>query len=361
MHEPESSQSALKGPRESLGRAVVTFISLFRLPYTPGINALSFVCYASYITLRGLWLGPMMIERHGFSLVQSGTVALAVSLVSLLSPSVFGRLDPGVGKRRRWLIGCTLISATLFAVLALFGHAVADIALTLGIGMLSGYMVLQYVQVRSAFPERHRRTCARTVHDVDVPRRRGDAVVHRPDRIDSQVARRRDLCAGALDDFRSTGHRCIGIRVAAASAGRRNDKSHPTECLSPLCGPAVAFKYRQLARIFRYRRGSRSHKLADHAGLVDLVHDRHTGMFVRPAEEAAGANLIPVRLDVAKVERQAGEAAQADEHERRVHAGEQVLIAEPAPAFAGNLVNLAAPRDEDRPVLARMRPRREPA
>ena len=152
VHEP--SPTAREGPRESLGRAVVTFVSLFRLPYTPGIIALSFVCYASFITLRGLWLGPMMIERHGFSLVQSGTVALAVSLVSLLSPSVFGRLDPGVSKRRRWLIGCTLISATLFAALALFGHAVADIALTLGIGMLSGYMVMQYAQVRSAYPER---------------------------------------------------------------------------------------------------------------------------------------------------------------------------------------------------------------
>ena len=154
VHEPESSQSALKGPRESLGRAVLTFVSLFRLPHTPGIIALSFVCYASFITLRGLWLGPMMIERHGFTLVQSGTVALTVSLVSLLSPSVFGRLDPGAGQRRRWLIGCTAISATMFAALALSRHAVADIALTLGIGLLSGYMVLQYAQVRSAYPER---------------------------------------------------------------------------------------------------------------------------------------------------------------------------------------------------------------
>ena len=154
VREPESSQSELKGPRESLGRAVLTFVSLFRLPHTPGIIALSFVCYASFITLRGLWLGPMMIERHGFTLVQSGTVALTVSLVSLLSPSVFGRLDPGAGQRRCWLIGCTAISATMFAALALSRHAAADIALTLGIGLLSGYMVLQYAQVRSAYPER---------------------------------------------------------------------------------------------------------------------------------------------------------------------------------------------------------------
>jgi hypothetical protein len=53
------------------------------------------VCYASFITLRGLWLGPMLIERHGFSLVQSGNVAVVVSAVSLIGPALFGRFDPG--------------------------------------------------------------------------------------------------------------------------------------------------------------------------------------------------------------------------------------------------------------------------
>ena len=33
------------------------------------------------VQLRGLWLGPLLITRHGFSLVQSGNVVLAVSLV----------------------------------------------------------------------------------------------------------------------------------------------------------------------------------------------------------------------------------------------------------------------------------------
>jgi predicted MFS family arabinose efflux permease len=154
VHGPESSKAETGAPHESLGRAALTFVSLFRLPYTAGIVALSFVCYASFISLRGLWLGPMLIERYGFSLVQSGTVALGVSLVSLLSPSVFGRLDPGNDKRRRWLITCTLISAAMYIALALFHQAVADIVLTLAIGMLSGYMILQYAQVRVAYPQR---------------------------------------------------------------------------------------------------------------------------------------------------------------------------------------------------------------
>ncbi len=154
VHEPRLSPTEPGAPRESLGRAALTFMSLFRLPYTLGIVALSFVCYASFITLRGLWLGPMLIERHGFSLVDAGNVALAVSLISLLSPSVFGRLDPGNEKRRSWLIGWTLVSAAMFVSLALLRSMVADIALMLAIGMLSGYMILQYAQVRSAYPQR---------------------------------------------------------------------------------------------------------------------------------------------------------------------------------------------------------------
>ena len=42
------------------------------------------------LSLRGLWLGPLLIERHGYSLVQSGNVALVVSLVSLFTPALFG-------------------------------------------------------------------------------------------------------------------------------------------------------------------------------------------------------------------------------------------------------------------------------
>ena len=42
------------------------------------------VTYASFITLRGLWLGPLLMERYQFSLVQSGNVALIVSAISLV-------------------------------------------------------------------------------------------------------------------------------------------------------------------------------------------------------------------------------------------------------------------------------------
>ncbi len=147
VREPETP-----APKESMREALARFGALFLLRHTVGIVALAAVTYASFLTLRGLWLGPLLMERHGFTLVQSGNVVLIVSAVSLIGPPLFGRFDPGDATRRAWLIGFTLLLAGLFAALALTRSATIDIGASLVIGLLSGYMVLQYADVRAAYP-----------------------------------------------------------------------------------------------------------------------------------------------------------------------------------------------------------------
>ena len=127
---------------------------LFRLPHTRGIIALAVFTYASFLSLRGLWLGPLLIDRHGFSLVGTGNVALAVSLVGMAGPPLFGRLDPGDRRRRGWIVGFTLLCALVFAAMALDLGAFVDIAGALAVGLLSGFIVWQYADVRSAYPAR---------------------------------------------------------------------------------------------------------------------------------------------------------------------------------------------------------------
>ncbi len=143
---------ARDGGGESVGQALKRFAALFALPHTWGIVVLGSTTYAAMITLRGLWLGPMLIERHGYSLVQGGNVAVVLSLVALFGPVVFGRLDPGAATRRRWLVGWTLLMAALFVLLAFGWRAWLDVALMLAIGLASGFIVLQYADVRSAYP-----------------------------------------------------------------------------------------------------------------------------------------------------------------------------------------------------------------
>lgn len=141
QHDRPTPWSAMRGYGE-----------LLRLPQTWGILALAAVTYASFLSLRGLWLGPLMVDRHGFGLVASGHVALAVSLVGMFGPALFGRIDPGDATRRRWIIGFTLVIAGLFFAMAFTRSAVVDVGLSIVMSLVSGYIVLQYADVKAAYP-----------------------------------------------------------------------------------------------------------------------------------------------------------------------------------------------------------------
>jgi predicted MFS family arabinose efflux permease len=136
----------------NVGAALRGYVELFRLPHTIGIFALALTTYSSFMALRGLWLGPMLIERHGYSLVQAGNVAVAISIVGMIGPPLFGRVDPGEQNRRRWIMACALTSAALFLLMAINPGAYADVALALVVSLLAGFGTLQYADVRSAYP-----------------------------------------------------------------------------------------------------------------------------------------------------------------------------------------------------------------
>ena len=151
VREPVVAGAGAPTSRPTVLGALRSYGALFRLPHTLGIVALAAVTYAAFITLRGLWLGPLLIERHGFSLVQSGNVAVAVSVVGMFGPMLFGRFDPGAA-RRRWITCFTLGVAALFAVMAFNPGAALDVVGSVVVGLASGYIVLQYADVKAAYP-----------------------------------------------------------------------------------------------------------------------------------------------------------------------------------------------------------------
>ena len=142
-HQPLQVLAALRGYGE-----------LFRLPHTLGIIGLALFSYAAFMALRGLWLTPLLIERHGFTLVETGNVAIGISMLGMIGAPLFGRLDPGEQRRRGWILACALVTALLFLVIALRPGAAITIAVALVISMLSGFGTLQYADVRSAYPAR---------------------------------------------------------------------------------------------------------------------------------------------------------------------------------------------------------------
>lgn len=155
VREPaDATEAAPPTQKDTPLQALRQFGALFVMPQTLGIVALSSVTYAAFLTLRGLWLGPLLVERFGFTLVQSGNVALAMSLLSLVSPPAFGRLDPFFApQRRRWIAGFALLMAALFIGLAFMQSAWPVIVAAACIGFTSGFIILQYADVRAAYPE----------------------------------------------------------------------------------------------------------------------------------------------------------------------------------------------------------------
>ena len=151
---PASPSSSASSPsRTGFIAALASYGVLLRQPFTWGILALSAVGYAAFITLRGLWLGPLLVTRNGLSLVDTGNVVLVLSVISLVSSPLYGRLDPGdADRRRRWICRSALVSAALLTCMAMLHNVVLEIACAMALGMLSGNAVLQYADVRRAYP-----------------------------------------------------------------------------------------------------------------------------------------------------------------------------------------------------------------
>jgi predicted MFS family arabinose efflux permease len=142
-HQPLQVLPALRGYGE-----------LFRLPHTLGIIGLALFSYAAFMALRGLWLTPLLIERYGYTLLETGNVAIAISVLGMIGAPLFGRLDPGNRHRRAWIIGCALLTALLFFGIAWGPGAGVVVGLALAISLLSGFGTLQYADVRTAYPAR---------------------------------------------------------------------------------------------------------------------------------------------------------------------------------------------------------------
>ena len=151
VHEPELPGDAL--PKPGFMQALQGFGSLLLLPHTWGIVLLGMVSYASFLTVRGLWLSPMLMDRYQFSLVTTGNVALACSVILLFVPSMFGRLDPGPARRRQRIARFALLMAGIFVALALVHQSVGSVVLLMAMSVLSGYGTLIYADVRSSYPQ----------------------------------------------------------------------------------------------------------------------------------------------------------------------------------------------------------------
>jgi len=116
--------------------------------------AIGFVSYGAVITIRGLWIVPMFVERYGVSLLSAGNVALVFSIAMIIGPAVGGYLDPGDKARPAAITMMALAIAASICALAIFdGFSLwLDTILCITIGFLSGFFILVYAEARSSYP-----------------------------------------------------------------------------------------------------------------------------------------------------------------------------------------------------------------
>ena len=116
--------------------------------------AIGFVSYGAVITIRGLWVVPMFVERYGLSLLSAGNVALLFSISMILGPAVMGHFDPGDKARPAIITTIALAIAATIGALAIFdGFSLwLDVILCAVLGFLSGSFILIYAEARSSYP-----------------------------------------------------------------------------------------------------------------------------------------------------------------------------------------------------------------
>ena len=116
--------------------------------------AIGFVSYGAVITIRGLWVVPMFVERYGLSLLSAGNVALLFSISMILGPAVAGHFDPGDKARPAIITTIALAIAATVGALAIFdGFSLwLDAILCVVLGFLSGFFILIYAEARSSYP-----------------------------------------------------------------------------------------------------------------------------------------------------------------------------------------------------------------
>lgn len=115
--------------------------------------AIGFVSYGAVVTIRGLWVVPMFVERYGLSLLSAGNVTLLFSIAMILGPAVMGQFDPS-DKTRPVVITtmASAIAATIGALAIFDGLSLwLDVILCTVLGFLSGFFILIYAEARSSY------------------------------------------------------------------------------------------------------------------------------------------------------------------------------------------------------------------
>lgn len=147
-------QFTVKNPERVVSEAGGSLLSLLKMPALWAIIPLMIVAYAPAAAIRGLWMGPYLIDIHGLTTGQVGQATFTMGVAMILGTFFYGPLDRMLGTRK-WVIfvGNMLCAAAILALAAMVdGSIVLAIALCAALGFFGATFPVIIAHSRAFFP-----------------------------------------------------------------------------------------------------------------------------------------------------------------------------------------------------------------
>ncbi len=144
-----------KSAPENIGTIARGLIAVFANRQLWHISALQFVCYASVLTVSGLWGGPYLKDVHGLDGSDRGNVLMAVNVAMIVGVLAYGRLERLIDSRKWTMIGGAVATAGILGILAaLPSPSLLHVtALLMALGCSGSYFMLAHAHARHVIPD----------------------------------------------------------------------------------------------------------------------------------------------------------------------------------------------------------------
>jgi MFS family permease len=152
---PETLAQVFGGVREVL-----------RHPIIPGLFAAAFIGYSTSFAVRGLWVGPYMLEVHGLDAITRGNILFLFAALGTAGIFVSGQLAGKLGTPRPVVISFAAITAVTMIIMAAWpGPSVPLFVVVVSIfALLSNFYPAVLAHGQVTFPDHLRGRALTTVN-----------------------------------------------------------------------------------------------------------------------------------------------------------------------------------------------------
>jgi len=141
--------------RETLTESLGGVRAVMKVPDFWPVFVMHLVCYASFVTLLGLWGGPYLNDIYGFDIVRSGNFLFVLALAQIIGLFFWGPMDRLTDSSKRPVLVGVLMFTAFMATLAIWPKlpVLGVLVLFVLLGLASAYVPVLTSHGRRLFPQ----------------------------------------------------------------------------------------------------------------------------------------------------------------------------------------------------------------